>query len=95
MCICQLEQNLHLMQGINITGEEGDIFNLSCWVKGFGIPEKHFSLSAAVIYTDDSVKWHHFQCNPNIKGWQFVSTPSAQMIRMKGQRKATKRFIFI
>ena len=37
-----MEQNLHLMQGINITGEEGDIFNLSCWVKGFGIPEKHF-----------------------------------------------------
>ena len=29
----QMEQNLHLMQGINITGEEGDIFNLSCWVK--------------------------------------------------------------
>ena len=51
----QMEQNLHLMQGINITGEEGDIFNLSCWVNGFGIPEKHFSLSAAVIYTDDSV----------------------------------------
>lgn len=49
------------------------IFNLSCWVNGYGIPDKHLSVSAAVIYTDNSVKWHHFQCNPNIKGWQFVS----------------------
>lgn len=90
MCICQLEQNLHLMQGINITGEEGDIFNLSCWVKGFGIPEKHFSLSAAVIYTDDSVKWHHFQCNPNIKGWQFVSNTFSTDDQNEGAKKSYK-----
>lgn len=90
MCICQLEQNLHLMQGINITGEEGDIFNLSCWVKGFGIPEKHFSLSAAVIYTDDSVKWHHFQCNPNIKGWQFVSNTFSTDDQNEGAKKTYK-----
>ena len=83
----QMEQNLHLMQGINITGEEGDIFNLSCWVKGFGIPEKHFSLSAAVIYTDDSVKWHHFQCNPNIKGWQFVSNTFSTDDQNEGAKK--------
>ena len=90
MCICQMEQNLHLMQGINITGEEGDIFNLSCWVKGFGIPEKHFSLSAAVIYTDDSVKWHHFQCNPNIKGWQFVSNTFSTGDQNEGAKKSYK-----
>lgn len=90
MCICQMEQNLHLMQGINITGEEGDIFNLSCWVKGFGIPEKHFSLSAAVIYTDDSVKWHHFQCNPNIKGWQFVSNTFSTDDQNEGAKKSYK-----
>ena len=90
MCICQLEQNLHLMQGINITGEEGDIFNLSCWVKGFGIPEKHFSLSAAVIYTDDSVKWHHFHCNPNIKGWQFVSNTFSTDDQNEGAKKTYK-----
>lgn len=90
MCICQLEQNLHLMQGINITGEEGDIFNLSCWVKGFGIPEKHFSLSAAVIYTDDSVKWHHFHCNPNIKGWQFVSNTFSTDDQNEGAKKSYK-----
>lgn len=86
----QMEQNLHLMQGINITGEEGDIFNLSCWVKGFGIPEKHFSLSAAVIYTDDSVKWHHFQCNPNIKGWQFVSNTFSTDDQNEGAKKTYK-----
>ena len=91
----QMEQQLHLSQAVNISGQEGDIFNLSCWVNGFGIPDKQFSVDAAVIYTDGTVKWHQLQCNPNIKGWQFVSTPSAQMIRMKGQRKATKRFIFI
>lgn len=90
MCICQLEQNLHLMQGINITGEEGDIFNLSCWVKGFGIPEKHFSLSAAVIYTDDSVKWHQLQCNPNIKGWQFVSNTFSTDDQNEGAKKSYK-----
>ena len=78
------------MQGINITGEEGDIFNLSCWVKGFGIPEKHFSLSAAVIYTDDSVKWHHFQCNPNIKGWQFVSNTFSTDDQNEGAKKTYK-----
>lgn len=78
------------MQGINITGEEGDIFNLSCWVKGFGIPEKHFSLSAAVIYTDDSVKWHHFQCNPNIKGWQFVSNTFSTDDQNEGAKKSYK-----
>ena len=77
----QMEQNLHLMQGINITGEEGDIFNLSCWVKGFGIPENIFLIRSG-NYTDDSVKWHHFQCNPNIQRMAvLLATPSVQTIK--------------
>ena len=60
-------------QAVNVSGKEGEIYSLSCWVKGVGIPDKQFSVSAAVIYTDGSVKWHYFKCNPNITGWQFVS----------------------
>ena len=90
MCICQLEQNLHLMQGINITGQEGDIFNLSCWVNGFGIPDKQFSVDAAVIYTDGTVKWHQLQCNPNIKGWQFVSNTFSTDDQNEGAKKSYK-----
>ena len=54
----QMEQQLHLSQAVNISGQEGDIFNLSCCVNGFGIPDKQFSVDAAVIYTDGTVKWH-------------------------------------
>lgn len=69
----QMDAQLTCAQAVNVTGKENEIYNLSCWVKGVGIPGKQFSVSAAVIYTDNSVKWHDFMCNPNISGWQFVS----------------------
>ena len=69
---------------------EGDIFNLSCWVNGFGIPDKQFSVDAAVIYTDGTVKWHQLQCNPNIKGWQFVSNTFSTDDQNEGAKKSYK-----
>lgn len=68
-----VDQKVNCAQSISISGEEGEIYHVSCWVNGLGIPGKHFSLSAAVIYSDDTVVWHHFQCNLNIKGWQFMN----------------------
>lgn len=86
----QMEQQLHLSQAVNISGQEGDIFNLSCWVNGFGIPDKQFSVDAAVIYTDGTVKWHQLQCNPNIKGWQFVSNTFSTDDQNEGAKKSYK-----
>lgn len=86
----QMEQQLHLSQAVNISGQEGDIFNLSCWVNGFGIPDKQFSVDAAVIYTDGTVKWHQLQCNPNIKGWQFVSNTFSTDDQNEGAKKTYK-----
>lgn len=69
----QRDKNPVFWQEVNITGKEGDIYNLSCWVKGCGIPDKRYAVSAAVLYDNAPTKWHHFACNPNIEGWQFVS----------------------
>ena len=60
-------------QAVNIKGKEGDIYNLSCWVKGCGIPDKDYRIAAAVLYDNAPTKWHDVPCNPNIEGWQFVS----------------------
>lgn len=69
-----ITQNLNCYQAVNITGKEGDIYKLSCWVKGTGMPGRSYTVSAAVIYEGNTPpKWHHFECNPNVKGWQFVS----------------------
>ncbi len=85
-----IEKNVSCMQGVSISGQEGDIFHLSCWVKGLGIPGKQFSISAAVIYSDDSVKWHHFKCNPNINGWQFVNNTFSTDDEGESTKKAYK-----
>ena len=69
-----ISKALNYAQKVTVSGKEGDIYNLSCWVKGAGIPEKDFTVSAAVVYENGTpAKWHHFKCNPNISGWQFVS----------------------
>ena len=36
------------------------------------------------------MKWHHFQCNPNIKGWQFVSNTFSTDDQNEGAKKTYK-----
>ena len=66
-------KNQDISQRVNISRSEGDIYTLSGWAKGAGIPDKPFRLGAAVLYEDGSVKWHYFPFNQNIEQWQFVS----------------------
>ena len=92
----QMEQQLHLSQAVNISGQEGDIFNLSCWVNGFGIPDKQFSVDPQQSFIRMvQLNGINYSVIRILRDGSLSATPSAQMIRMKGQRKATKRFIFI
>lgn len=68
-----MDKALNCAQSTGMTGSEGEVYQLSGWVKGFGIPGKQYSLSAEVIYTDKTSKWYHFKANPNIKDWQFIN----------------------
>ena len=67
------DQQLTCHQEIKVSGTENDVFHLSCWVKGYSIPNRTSTVSAKVVYTDGTEKWHDFKCNPNISGWQYVS----------------------
>ena len=62
----------NMVQGISVTGKEGDVFSLSGWVKGDVIPGRRSSFGAAVIYTNGSVKWTYLKVNPYVSGWQFL-----------------------
>jgi RHS repeat-associated protein len=66
-------KNQNISQRVNISRQEGDVYSISGWAKGAGIPDKPFKLAAAVLYEDGSVKWHEFPFNQNIEQWQFVS----------------------
>ncbi|MCI7448603.1 MAG: RICIN domain-containing protein [Blautia sp.] len=67
------DKALSCKQTVHVSGSEGDIYSVSCHVKGCGIPGRKFSLVAEVVYGTNDVKKHEFACNPNISGWQFVS----------------------
>lgn len=66
------DKALSCKQTVHVSGSEGDIYSLSCYVKGCGIPDKKFQLVAEVVYGNNDVKKHEFPCNPNINGWQFA-----------------------
>ena len=62
-----------MTQDVPVTGEEGDVYTLSCWVKGAAMPGQPFNIYAYVTYEDGTTEKHVVDCNPNIEGWQFVS----------------------
>lgn len=67
------DKALNCKQAVHVSGSEGDIYSVSCYVNGCGIPGKKFQLVAEVVYGANDVKKHEFACSPNISGWQFVS----------------------
>jgi len=58
---------------IPINGTEKDIFNVSGWAKGKGIPEKEFGMTVGFRYEDGTTKWENIPFNPYSEDWQFVS----------------------
>ena len=67
------DKSLYCSQTVHVSGKKDEVYSVSSWVKGCGIPGKKFSLSVKVTGTSGKEKWHHFNCNPNILDWQFVS----------------------
>ena len=59
-------------QAINVSGEQGDVFHLSCRVSANPIPGKEFRISAAVLYESGDPKWTNFDFTPYSTEWQYV-----------------------
>ena len=75
-CACLIGEhtkNKKLYQQFNCYGEKGDVYSLSGWAKGCGIPEGVFKMSVDVIHTDDTEKTYDFPFERNITDWQFQS----------------------
>lgn len=67
-----------LFQSIAISGEKGDIFNLSYWVKSLGLQEtgtsgKSVRLTVAIIRNDNTAQWYDSFVNTDTSHWQFMS----------------------
>lgn len=59
-------------QAINVCGEQGDIFHLSCSCASRPVPGKELSIAAAVIYESGDPKWTTFNFNEYMTEWQYV-----------------------
>ncbi|MBO5460310.1 MAG: RICIN domain-containing protein [Ruminococcus sp.] len=85
-------EGMYMAQTIEVSGEEGDIYNLSCRAKGIGIPGKRFAISARFNYEDGTEEDHYIDGNPNISGWQFLS---GTFRAGNGEKTTKKKFVSI
>ena len=56
------DKSLYCSQTVHVSGKKDEVYSVSSWVKGCGIPGKKFSLSVKVTGTSGKEKWHHFNC---------------------------------
>ena len=73
---------------IPIEGSENDVFSVSGWAKGKGIPGKEFGMTVGFEYEEKDengqykTKYEDIPFNPHIEDWQFVNqsiTPGDQI----------------
>ena len=86
-----------LWKRIPIKGSENDVFSVSGWAKGTGIPEKEFGITVGFEYEDKTVKWENIPFNPYVTDWQFVSkaiTPNDQIADTSQKYQALLFHIF-
>lgn len=67
-----------LHQNIKVSGKKGDIYNLSYWVKSFGLQEKgtggkSVRLTIGITRNDNSTQWIDSFVNTDTPEWQFMS----------------------
>ena len=91
----QMEQQLHLSQAVNISGQEGDIFNLSCWVNGFEFRISNFQWMQQSFIRMVQLNGINYSVIPILRDGSLSATPSVQTIKMKGRRKHTRRSMCI
>ncbi|MEI3219762.1 MAG: hypothetical protein V8S08_09340 [Lachnoclostridium sp.] len=58
---------------IPLQGEETDVFSVSGWARGKGVPGREFGMTVGFEYTDNTYKWENIAFNPSVTDWQFVS----------------------
>ena len=68
----QIGVNQHFLQGIYVSGQEGDVFSLSGWVKADALPGRQARIAAAVLYNTGSAKWVTLDINPYVSDWQYL-----------------------
>ena len=62
----------YFRQVVNVSGPEGDVYNLSGWAKANAVPGKEFRLGAEIRYSDGSRGWRYFEFDPYLTHWQFA-----------------------
>ena len=68
-----LSKDKSLMQTVNVSGKEGDVFVFGCSVKADAIPGRTFRVRAVVQFTDKTTTETIVNCNPYVTEWQFVN----------------------
>lgn len=68
-----LSKDKSLMQTVNVSGKEGDVFVFGCSVKADAIPGRIFRVRAVVHFTDKTTTETIVNCNPYVTEWQFVN----------------------
>ena len=58
---------------IPLQGKETDVFSVSGWARGKGVPGREFGMTVGFEYTDNTYKWENIAFNPSVTDWQFVS----------------------
>ncbi len=64
---------------IPLTGESTDVFSVSGWAKGKGVPGKEFGMTVGFEYEEKDengqykTKYENIPFNPHVEDWQFVS----------------------
>ena len=79
---------------IPVNGTEKDIFNVSGWAKGKGVPGKEFGMTVGFEYEDGTKKWENIPFNPNVTDWQFVSKTVSPDDRQSDTQKKFTAILF-
>ena len=58
---------------IPIYSSENDVFSISGWAKGVGVPGREFGITVGFDYGAGNIKWESIPFNPHESDWQFVS----------------------
>ena len=66
------DAQLYCMQYVHVSGKKDEVYSVSGWMKGYGIPDKKYMIEVKVKGKSGNLKSYTFNCNPNIGDWQFV-----------------------
>ena len=69
-------EDKNICQKIITSGEKGDIYNISCWVKTNSIPNRDLKstrITVSIIQDDNNKTWIDIPINTDNSNWQFVS----------------------